>query len=197
VADQIGVIYCGSCGALNPRTNHYCSACGHQLVDAYHASEGLRVYATPDPGAPLVEILDAGTDLTVVSTDEQLPTDFAKVTLEDGRLGYVHLREVDAAVEGGGYAERREPVGCISSTALLAIAALLVLSVALIFLTASRSGDANASLIAVLGCAFVVPFLLVVVGFYFYVRKREDELLEERDSSVEISDDRVSGEAGS
>ena len=44
MVEQGGVIYCGSCGALNPRTNHYCSACGHQLVDAYHPSEGLRVY---------------------------------------------------------------------------------------------------------------------------------------------------------
>lgn len=154
------------------------------------------MYATPDPGAPLVEILDTGADLTVVSTDEQLPADFAKVTLEDGRVGYVHLREVDAAVVGGGLEERREPVGCVSSTALLAIAALLVLSVALIFLTASRSGDPNASLIAVLGCAFVVPFLLVVVGFYFYVRKREDELLDERDEAQGAAErDRLTGEA--
>jgi len=165
-------------------------------VDAYHASEGLRVYATPDPSSPLVEILDAGSDLTVVSTDEQLPADFAKVTLEDGRLGYVHLREVDSAVEAGADGERREPVGCVSSTALLAIMALLVVSVALIFLTASRSGDANASLIAVLGCALVVPFLFVVVGFYFYVRKREDELLDERDEAAgATADDRLPGEA--
>jgi hypothetical protein len=184
LADRVGVIYCGSCGALNPRTNHFCSACGHQLVDAYHASEGLRVYATPDPGAPLVEILDIGADLTVVPTDEPLPADFAKVTLEDGRIGYVRLREVEAAVPASAIEERREPVGCISSTALLAIAALLILSVVLIFLTASRSGDSNASLIAVIACAFVVPFFLVVVGFYFYVRKREDELLEEREDAA-------------
>ena len=68
VTDRVGVIYCGSCGAMNPRTNHFCSACGHQLVDAYHASEGLRVYLTPDPGAPLVEILDAeGADRVVIA----------------------------------------------------------------------------------------------------------------------------------
>jgi hypothetical protein len=144
---------------------------------------------TPDPGAALVEILDTGSNLTVVSTDEDLPADFVKVTLDDGRVGYVHLREVESGIEAGELGERREPVGCISSTALLAIAALLVLSVALAFLTASRSGDANASLLAVIGCAFVVPFLLVVVGFYFYVRKREDELLDEReDVSGETAD---------
>lgn len=154
------------------------------------------MYATPDPSAPLVEILDAGSDLTVVATEEQLPSDFAKVTLEDGRSGYVHLREVGAVIDAGSEGERREAVGCISSTALLAIAALLVLSVALAFLTASRSGDANASLIAVLGCALVVPFLLLVVGFYFYVRKREDELRDDRDEISGVdADERLSGEA--
>lgn len=181
MSGSIGVIYCGSCGAMNPRTNHYCSACGHQLVDAYHASEGLRVYVTPDPGAPLVEIVDAGTDLTVVDTEEDLPSDFVKVTLPDGRVGYVRLREVESAVGVGDGPVRREPVGCISSTALLAIMALAIVTGALVLITAMQSDDANAGFISVLVCLTVVPFLLLVVGFYLYVRKREDELLDERE----------------
>jgi hypothetical protein len=186
VSDQVGVIYCGSCGALNPRTNHYCSACGHQLVDAYHASEGLRVYATPDPGAPLVEIVDAGVNLHVVDTDEDLPADFAKVLLEDGRLGYVRLREVEAFAAGDEHDPvRREPVGCISSTALLAIIALLVVSATLILATAVRGSDASNGLIAIFACALFVPFLLVVVGLYLYVRKREDEILAEREPDTD------------
>lgn len=178
VADRIGVIYCGTCGAMNPRTNHYCSACGHQLVDAYHASEGLRVYLTPDPGAPLVEILDAGADITVVETDEELPADFVKITLEDGRLGYVRLREVEASI--GEVAEapatRREPIGCISSTALLAVIVLLLLAGVLTILLSRESDDP----IAFLACVTIVPSLFVVAIFYFYVRKREEELLDER-----------------
>lgn len=171
------MIYCGSCGAMNPRTNHYCSACAHQLVDAYHASEGLRVYMTPDPGAPLVEILDAGTTITVVETDEELPADFVKIALTDGRIGYVRLREVEAAVGADASPTRREPVGCVTPAALLAVMALLIVTAVLMLAIALRSSDDQGGLIAAFACLLVVPFLFLVVGFYLYVRKREEELL--------------------
>lgn len=181
MSGETGVIYCGTCGAMNPRTNHFCSACGHQLVDAYHASEGLRVYATPDPAAPLVEIVPAGADLQVLETEEDLPADFVKIALEDGRLGYVRLREVERAVGDLEVEEtRREPIGCISSTAVLAILGLLIVSAALVLVTATRSSDNTADFIAFLACIILVPFLLLVVGFYLYVRKREEDLLAER-----------------
>lgn len=184
MSGEIGVIYCGTCGAMNPRTNHFCSACGHQLVDAYHASEGLRVYATPDPAAPLVEIVPTGEDLQVLDTDEDLPADFVKIALDDGRVGYVRLREVEQAVgEIAGGETRREPVGCISSTAVLAILALLIVSAALVALVATQSSDDTADFIAFLSCIVLVPFLLLVVGFYLYVRKREEDLLAERGES--------------
>jgi len=162
---------------MNPRTNHFCSACGHQLVDAYHASEGLRVYVTPDPGAPLVEILDTGASITVVDTDEDLPADFVKITLDDGRLGYVRLREVEATIGGDSSPTRREPIGCVTPTALLAVIALLIMTSVLMLAIAVRSSNDQGGLIAALACLFVVPFLFVVVGFYLYVRKREEELL--------------------
>jgi hypothetical protein len=183
VSESSGVLYCGSCGALNPRSNHFCSACGHQLVDAFHASEGLRVYATPDPGASLIEILESGSTLSVVETDELLPADFVKVTLVDGRVGYVRLREVEAAVADLADAAPRTPVGCISSTAVLAILALLILTGTLVLVLAFRSSDPNAGFIAALACITVVPFILFVVGFYLYVRKREEELLSASGSS--------------
>ncbi|HUG14933.1 MAG TPA: hypothetical protein VMM78_07910 [Thermomicrobiales bacterium] len=176
MSSQPGVLYCGSCGALNPRTNHFCSACGHQLVDAFHASEGLRVYATPDPGASLVEIVDAGTPLVVLPTEEVLPADFAKVNLEDGRVGYVRLREVETGAGAAADVTPRTPVGCVSSTSVVAILALLMLIGALVLVTAFRSPDPNADFIAVLACVTVVPFLVFVIGFYLYVRKREDEI---------------------
>jgi len=184
VADRVGVIYCGSCGAMNPRTNHFCSACGHQLVDAYHASEGLRVYVTADPGAPLVEILDSGANITIVETDEELPADFVKITLDDGRLGYVRLREVEASIEASAEPTRREPIGCITPTALLAIMALLILTAVLMLAIAIRASDDEGGLIAALACLLVVPFLLVVAGFYLYVRKREEELLIDDDEEA-------------
>lgn len=161
---------------MNPRTNHFCSACGHQLVDAYHASEGLRVYLTPDPGAPLVEILDAGTNITVVETDEDLPADFVKIALDDGRIGYVRLREVEAAIGADITPTRREPVGCVTPTALFAVIVLLVLTAVMMLLIALRS-DEEGALYPALACLLVVPFLIFVVGFYLYVRKREEELM--------------------
>jgi hypothetical protein len=176
LSERVGVIYCGSCGAMNPRTNHFCSACGHQLVDAYHASEGLRVYYSPDPGAPLVEILDTGTEITVVDTDEDLPADFVKIALDDGRIGYVRLREVEAAVGGDATPTRREPIGCVTPTALLAVIALLILTAVLMLAIAVRASDDEGGLIAAFACLLVVPFL-ILVGFYLYVRKREEELL--------------------
>lgn len=182
MSSQPGVLYCGSCGALNPRSNHFCSACGHQLVDAFHASEGLRVYVTPDPGAALVEIVDAGTPLIILQTDDTLPADFAKVSLDDGRLGYVRLREVEQAPTTIEDDTPRTPVGCISSTALMAILALLILIGTLVLVMALRSPDPNADFIAVLACITVVPFLVFVVGFYLYVRKREEEIREQSDS---------------
>jgi hypothetical protein len=175
---------------MNPRTNHFCSACGHQLVDAYHASEGLRVYATADPAAPLVEIVDTGTDLQVLPTEEDLPSDFVKIALEDGRVGYVRLHEVESVV-GADDAQptRREPIGCISSTAVLAIVALLIVSATLALVTAFKSSDPNAGFIGFLVCALFVPFLLLIVGFYLYVRKREEELREEREDAATTAAD--------
>lgn len=167
---------------MNPRANHYCSACGHALVDAYHASEGLRIYMTPDIAATLVDIVDPGADIDVLETTEELPSDFVKVALPDGRTGYVRLREVEAIAGDIAPAEptRREPVGCISPTALLTIIILAVLVAAFAIISAFQSTDANADLIAVIACVVVVPFFVLIIGFYLYVRKREDEILAER-----------------
>ncbi|MCO5175833.1 MAG: hypothetical protein M9890_02520 [Thermomicrobiales bacterium] len=197
MSGETGVIYCGTCGAMNPRTNHFCSACGHQLVDAYHASEGLRVYATADSSAPLVEIVPSGADLQVLETDEELPGDFVKIALDDGRVGYVRLHEVEQTVgDIEQEATRREPIGCISSTAVLAILALVIVSAALVMVTAIRSNDDTAGFIAFLACIIIVPFLLMVVGFYLYVRKREDELLAEREEN-DVNEQEDTGQDGS
>lgn len=192
MSGPVGVIYCGSCGALNPRTNHFCSACGHQLVDAYHPSEGLRVYSTPDPAAPLVDIVDPDSDITVVDTEEDLPADYAKVTLEDGRIGYVRLHEVAEAASGLAptTGRRARPAGCISSTAVLAAVALMVLAAAFVLVTAFRSGSDTDQFIAVLTCSIAVPAMLFVVGFYLYVRKREEELADEAAEPVLPREDR-------
>ena len=112
----------------------------------------------------------------MVETQEELPADFVKVAIADGRVGYVRLREVETAV-GATEDAPRTPVGCISSTALLAIIALMLVTATMGLVIAFGSTDPNADFIAVLACVTLVPFLLVVVGFYLYVRKREEEIL--------------------
>lgn len=140
------------------------------------------MYTAADVGAALVDIVDPGADITVIETTETLPGDFVKISLPDGRTGYVRLREVEQVTAGIEPAEptRREPVGCISSQALLAIIVLAIVVAALAIVTAFQSTDANADFIAVLSCIVVVPFFLLIIGFYLYVRKREEEILEER-----------------
>lgn len=180
MVEESGVIYCGSCGALNPRVNHFCANCGHQLVDAYHAADGLRVYLTPDPAAPLVDLVSPNLEITVVETDEALPHDFVKIALPDGRIGYVWLREVEQALpEPRAMSARGRPLGCISSTAILAVIALMILGGLFTLLVGFRSNDGTADFISVLTCLSLGPLILVVAFFYFYTRKREQELLAE------------------
>src|SRR3954447_21779519 len=88
-------IYCGLCGALNPATSYYCAACGTTLVDAFHASEGLRVYDRPDTASRLIEIVPSGSEIDVVD-DPDAPDEFARVKLSHGRLGYIRLADVEA-----------------------------------------------------------------------------------------------------
>jgi hypothetical protein len=80
------VIYCGLCGALNPASSYYCAACGTTLVDAFHATEGLRVFERPDPAARLIEILPSGGELDVVA-DPAASADWLRIRLPSGRLG--------------------------------------------------------------------------------------------------------------
>jgi hypothetical protein len=182
VSQPTGVLYCGSCGSLNPRTNHFCSSCGHQLVDAYHASEGLRVYERPDRAAPLVDIVNPHAEIHDIETTDILPNDFVKVLLADGRIGYIHLSEIGAITnddEVDVSMDTHEPVGCISSTALLFILMLAVLVLVLVGIIAYQSDDSGTDFLAVLSCFSMVPIIVAVIVFYFYTRKREQEILDD------------------
>lgn len=155
-------------------------------MDAYHPSEGIRVYSAPDPAAPLVEIVGPGMEITPIEGSGTLPGDFVKVTLADGRTGYIRLGDIefpdagraDIAVNGNG-APLRSAQGCISSWSVLAVLALLVITGLLALLITSRSQDAGNDFLAMLACFTVVPFFLLVVGFYLAVRSREDRQLED------------------
>src|SRR5688572_10738870 len=68
------LIFCVMCSALNPSSSFYCAACGSTLVDAFHASEGLRVFERPDAASRIIEIVPPGTELDV-NEDPDAPSD--------------------------------------------------------------------------------------------------------------------------
>ena len=182
------LIYCGLCGALNPATNHYCAACGTTLVDAFHATEGLRVYERPDSASRLVEIVAAGSELDIVE-DPDVPEDFVRVRLPRGRLGYIRLQEVAAQADlaGDSTSPLRAPDintnarGCVSQTAALASLALLIVTgtMGLVLLARDRRESEGTGILTLVFCLGVVPFLLLTIGFYLYARTRDERLEED------------------
>jgi hypothetical protein len=183
------LIYCGLCGALNPATNHFCAACGTTLVDAFHGTEGLRVYERPDSASRLVEIVAAGTELDVLD-DPDAPEDFVRVQLGQGRIGYVRLSDVEALTTAMAAAPPGAPDintnarGCVTPVAAVGALALLVVIASIAYILAGRTDRADTGVIGLVFCVFVLPLLVLMIGLYLYSRGRderlEDEAREER-----------------
>ena len=193
-AERSSLIYCGLCGALNPASSHYCAACGTTLVDAFHATEGLRVYERPDSASRLVEIVPAGSELDVVE-DPDAPADFVRVRLPQGRLGYIRLQEIEAGASGAppgpAMAARAPDIntnarGCVTTTGALASLALLVVVGAAGLILISRADPADAGVLTLVFCVAVVPLLLLTVGLYVAARSREDRQLDEEDEAAAV-----------
>lgn len=181
------LIYCGLCGALNPSTNHFCAACGTTLVDAFHASEGTRVFERPDPAARLIDIIPAGIELEVVA-DEAAPADYVRVRLPSGRLGYVRAADVGGEGAAGSLAAPLAPDintharGCVSAGAALAALALLVVMAVFGLVIILRARPADVGILWLVYCLAVVPLLLLTIGLYVAARAREERLAEELDT---------------
>ena len=182
-----GLIFCGMCGALNPSTNFYCAACGTTLVDAFHATEGLRVFERPDPAARLIEILPSGGELEIVA-DAAAPVDWIRIRLPYGRLGYVRAADAaaDLAEPGTPMPARFRPPdintnarGCVSSAAALWALALLVVVAILGVVILLRARPEDAGLLSVVFCITLGPLILLTIGAYVAARTREDDLAEE------------------
>ncbi|MGH2614456.1 MAG: hypothetical protein ACRDJC_04405 [Thermomicrobiales bacterium] len=186
------LIYCGLCGALNPASSFYCAACGTTLVDAFHATEGLRVFERPDPAARLVEILPAGGELEVVA-DAAAPVDWVRIRLPYGRLGYV--RAADAAPASGPVSvhQFRPPDintnarGCVTSTAALWALALLVVMAIFGVVIVARARQEDAGLLGIVFCLTLGPLLLLTIGAYVAARTREDQLAEEEEALATLA----------
>jgi hypothetical protein len=179
------VIYCGLCGALNPASSYYCAACGTTLVDAFHATEGLRVFERPDPAARLIEILPSGGELDVVE-DPAASADWLRIRLPYGRLGYVQVTEAAAATPGPATMTRLRPPdintnarGCVTSGAALWALALLVLTAIFGVVILARARQEDAGLLGVVFCLTLGPLILLTIGAYVAARTREDQLTDE------------------
>jgi hypothetical protein len=182
-AERAPFIYCGQCGALNPATNHYCAACGATMVDAFRATEGLRVYDRPDTASRMIEIIPAGSELDLVD-DPDAPADFMRVKLEYGRLGYVRVADISALA--GDLTPVADPLGapdinvnargCVTqSGALLALGLLLALTV-LTLVYMSQTDVEEQGIIALAACVSLGPLLLVTIAIYVYARSRDERL---------------------
>lgn len=191
--NRSGLIYCGLCGALNPSANHFCARCGSVLVDAFHATEGLRVFQSPDDASRLVQIVPAGTELEVLH-DNDSPADYIRIKLQDGRLGYVKQSDLNAVssssplasshIDDAGPANiNTNARGCVTpSAALGAIGLILVLSVFL-FLFFDQGRDQDTGIIALFFCVTVVPILIILIGLYISARAREDRRLDDEEEA--------------
>lgn len=188
------LIFCGMCGALNPADTFYCAACGTTLVDAFHATEGLRVYERPDSASRLIEIVPSGTELDVVE-DPSLSEDFVRVRMLSGRLGYIRLQEVDA-LELTGQVRAATPApdintnarGCVTPLAALGALALVLMLGVLMLVIMVRSNTYDQGTMMLLFCVGLGPLLLLTVAIYLYARSRDDRLnAEEEDAAAEAS----------
>jgi hypothetical protein len=185
------LIYCGLCGALNPASNHYCAACGTTLVDAFHATEGLRVFERPDPAARLIEIVPSGRELEV-EEDAAAPLDWVRVRLPYGRLGYVRAADAVAAVAAPATASITRPPdinmnarGCVTSGAALWALALLVISALFGVVIVARARPQDAGLLGLIFCLTLGPLLLLTIGVYVAARAREDQLADDEAALAE------------
>jgi len=191
--DRRPLIFCGMCGALNPASNHFCAACGTTLVDAFHATEGLRVYERPDSASRLIEIVPSGTELDTVEGGDPVE-DFVRVRLDSGKLGYIRLQEV-AALASSTETPRPSTVpdintnarGCVSQAGALGALALILVLVALLFVVIVRSDTYDQGTMFILGCFGLGPLLLVTIAIYLYARGRDDRLdADEAEARIEF-----------
>jgi hypothetical protein len=181
-SSRSALVYCGLCGALNPSTNYYCAACGTTLVDAFHATEGLRVFERPDAASRLVEIVPAGSELDVIE-DADAPADYVRVRLGQGRLGYVRLSDVAAAIgEDADSLVQNAPNintnarGCVTPTGAIGALVLLILLSSLVFYMLSRTDRADTGVLSLVFCVTIGPLMLLTIGLYLYSRDREERL---------------------
>lgn len=182
--DRGMLIFCGMCGALNPSRNYYCAACGTTLVDAFHATEGLRVFERPDAASRIIEIVSPGSELEV-DEDPDAPSDYTRIRLKNGKIGYIRLAEVASLATRQHSAPPVAPGnintnarGCVSSTAAIASLVLLILLSTFAFYLLNQEDSGDAGFLALITCLVVAPIALLMIFLYLMARDREDRFSE-------------------
>ena len=190
---RAGLIYCGLCGALNPSTNYFCARCGATLVDAFHPTEGLRVFQRPDDASRIVAILTSGTPVELLP-DRDAPLDYARVRLEDGRLGYVKQTDL-ASPQTLAPTAPDEPFdtnppdintnarGCVTPGAALGAIGLVIVLTVLLFVVFDQGREEDTGIILLFFCITVVPILVLLVALYISARAREDRRLADEEDA--------------
>jgi hypothetical protein len=187
--DRGPLIFCGMCGALNPSTNFYCAACGTTLVDAFHATEGLRVFERPDAASRIIEIVPSGTELDI-NDDPDAPDDYVRIRLRNGRLGYIRLNEVAALQNADPHLldpDTPDPNlnarGCVSPFGALAALGLLVVLGGLAAYLLMQGDSGQGGFLAFVTCIIVAPVALLMIFLYLMARDREDQRLADEEES--------------
>jgi hypothetical protein len=160
-------------------------------VDAFHASEGLRVYDKADTASRLIEIVPAGSELDIVE-DPDAPADFVRVKLRYGRLGYIRLEDV-AALANAPVAQlpssspniNTNARGCVTQTGALGALILVVLLTTFAFILIGQSNSSEAGIMALAACMTLGPLLVLTAVLYVYARSRDEklEMMEEESRS--------------
>lgn len=196
------LIFCGMCGALNPAGKFFCAACGTTLVDAFHATEGLRVFERADSASRLIEIVPSGNELDVVE-DPNAPGDFVRVRLMSGKLGYIRLQDAEANAAGavtnpgGGRGLRQSPApnintnarGCVTPAGALFGLALVLALGALMIAIIVRSDTYDRGTMGLLFCFGIGPLLLLTVALYLYARSRDDRMMDAEEEARLVEDE--------
>lgn len=179
------LIYCGLCGALNPAGNHFCAACGTTLVDAFHATEGVRVFERADPAARIVEIIPSGSELDIVEGTMEVPGDWIRVRMINGKLGFVRAADVGAGAPPPPDQVLPDPDinkharGCVSSGAALGALGLAVVLALFGLVIVLRARQEDAGILWLFYCVAVIPLMALTIGMYVGARSREDRIADE------------------
>lgn len=188
--DRGPLIFCGMCGALNPSTNFHCAACGATLVDAFHATEGLRVFERPDAASRIIDIVPSGTELDI-DDDPDAPDDYIRIRIRSGRLGYVRLTEVAALADVNPVLidpDAPDPNvrarGCVSSFGALAALGLLIVLGGLAAYLLRQGDSGQGGFLAFITCIIVAPITLLMIFLYLMARDREDQRLADEEEAA-------------